>query len=214
MSLNVIARVWSPGVPGAAWDPRILADQLTLSQPGPSGRLGPPNILAPPDFQTKLDFFKAVEKGCHWMSSHGVSYPGVPGAIWLPQILEDQLTLSQPGPGGRLCPPNILAPPDFQTFLRPCIDDIVSDKLSTGNRFTHRKLTYVRFFSVKSQAPNNIQSYLHQLPSGFLSKVWTILEWHKIWKNLPLLIWHYSVASNFKWKIFSKLCAFLRKSKL
>ena len=38
----------------------------------------------------------------------------VPGVPWHPQILADQLTLSQQGGGdGRLCPP------DFETFLRP-----------------------------------------------------------------------------------------------
>ena len=36
----------------------------------------------------------------------------------MPQILEDQLTLSQPG--GQIMPTKLLfAPPDFQTFLRP-----------------------------------------------------------------------------------------------
>ena len=46
---------------------------------------------------------------------------GVPG-VWHPQILADQLTLSQPG-GSDYCPPHyllLLAPPDYQTFLRPC----------------------------------------------------------------------------------------------
>ena len=46
------------------------------------------------------------------------------------------------------------------------------------------------------------------------SKVWTFWEGHKIWKNLPLSIWRYSVASNFKWKIFFKFCALFRRSKL
>ena len=39
-------------------------------------------------------------------------------------------------------------------------------------------------------------------------KVWIIWEGHKIWKNLPLKIWRYWVASNFKWKIFSNFVAF------
>ena len=47
----------------------------------------------------------------------GVSSLGVP---WHPQILADQLTLSQPG-GADYARQIILAPPDFQTFLRPCI---------------------------------------------------------------------------------------------
>ena len=39
-------------------------------------------------------------------------------------------------------------------------------------------------------------------------KVRIFWEGHKIWKDLPLKIWRYSVASNFKWKIFSNLVAF------
>ena len=39
-------------------------------------------------------------------------------------------------------------------------------------------------------------------------KVWTFWEGHKIKKNLPLSIWCYSVASNFKWKIFSNFGPF------
>ena len=39
-------------------------------------------------------------------------------------------------------------------------------------------------------------------------KVWTFWEEHKIWKNLPLKIWHYWVTSNFKWKIFSNFVSF------
>ena len=63
----------------------------------------------------KLDFFKAVEKGCHWISSQGCRPRGVPGAPWDPQILADQLTLSQPG--GRLCPPNNTGFSDLPTAL-------------------------------------------------------------------------------------------------
>ena len=40
------------------------------------------------------------------------------------------------------------------------------------------------------------------------SKVRIFWEGHKIWKNLPLKIWRYSVTSNFRWKIFSNLVAF------
>ena len=39
-------------------------------------------------------------------------------------------------------------------------------------------------------------------------KVWTFWEGHKIWKNLPLKIRHYSVVSNSKWKIFSNFVFF------
>ena len=39
----------------------------------------------------------------------------------IPQILADQLTLSQPREGGRLCPPNNIGTPDFQTFLQTLI---------------------------------------------------------------------------------------------
>ena len=41
-----------------------------------------------------------------------------------------------------------------------------------------------------------------------IAKVWTFWEEHKIWKNLPLKIWHYWVTSNFKWKIFSNFVSF------
>ena len=45
--------------------------------------------------------------------------------------------------------------------------------------------------------------------SKLVGKVWTFWEEHKIWKNLPLKIWHYWVTSNFKWNIFSNFVAFL-----
>ena len=46
--------VLSMGVPGVPWHghPRILADQLTLSQP--RGAVYAHQTLAPPDFQTLL----------------------------------------------------------------------------------------------------------------------------------------------------------------
>jgi hypothetical protein len=43
-------RPWGAGVP---WHPKILADQLTLSQPGVAD-YAHQKILAPPDFQTFL----------------------------------------------------------------------------------------------------------------------------------------------------------------
>ena len=39
-------------------------------------------------------------------------------------------------------------------------------------------------------------------------KVRIFWEGHKIWKNLLLKIWRYSVTSNFKWKIFSNFVTF------
>jgi hypothetical protein len=50
----------------------------------------------------------------------GLSSLGVPGVPWHPQILVDQLTLSQPR-GADYTLQIILAPPDFQTFRRPCL---------------------------------------------------------------------------------------------
>ena len=41
------------------------------------------------------------------------------------------------------------------------------------------------------------------------SKIRVFWEGHKIWKNLPLKIWRYWVASNLKWKIFFKFCGLL-----
>ena len=43
----------------------------------------------------------------------------VPGGAMAP--LADQLTLSQPGGGADYAHQIIMAPPDYQTFLRPCI---------------------------------------------------------------------------------------------
>ena len=52
--------------------------------------------------------------------SRSVVYGGPGGAMpWQPQILADQLTLSQPR-GADYAHQIILAPPDFRTFLRPC----------------------------------------------------------------------------------------------
>ena len=45
----------------------------------------------------------------------GVSSLGMSGVPWHPQILEDQLTR-----GADYAHQIILAPPDFQTFIRPC----------------------------------------------------------------------------------------------
>ena len=44
--------------------------------------------------------------------------PGGPGRAMAPHILADQLFLSQPW-GADYAHQMILAPPDFQTFLRP-----------------------------------------------------------------------------------------------
>ena len=41
-----------------------------------------------------------------------------------------------------------------------------------------------------------------------VGKVQIFWEGHKLEKNLPLIIWRYSVASNVKWKIFSNFVAF------
>ena len=52
-------------------------------------------------------------------SISGLSSLGVPGVPCHPQILADQLTLSQPR-WADYAHQIILAPPDFQTFRRPC----------------------------------------------------------------------------------------------
>ena len=51
--------------------------------------------------------------------STGLSSLGVPGVPFHPQILADQLILSQPR-GADYLHQIILAPPDFHTFQRPC----------------------------------------------------------------------------------------------
>ena len=58
----------------------------------------------------------------------GVSSLGVPGVPWHTQILADQLTLSQPG-GADYAHQIILAPPDFQTIRRPCLEVALREKL-------------------------------------------------------------------------------------
>ena len=55
----------------------------------------------------------------------GLSSLGVPGVPWHPHILADQLTLSQ-SRGADYSHQIILAPPDFQTFLRPCYENSFS----------------------------------------------------------------------------------------
>ena len=51
-------------------------------------------------------------------------------------------------------------------------------------------------------------SHRESLIKSLFVKVRIFWERHKIWKNLPLKIWRYSVTSNFKWKIFSNIVAF------
>jgi hypothetical protein len=67
----------------------------------------------------------------------GVSSLGVPGMPWHPQILADQLTLSQPGEGGGAdySHPIIHAPPDFQTFLWPCFCIVYYRSLTLKSQF-------------------------------------------------------------------------------
>ena len=66
---------------------------------------------------------------------------------------------------------------------------------------------------VKKPLIRNLPSYLVQgtlLWPSFYSSIKVRIFWkgHKVWKNLPLKIWRYSVTSNLKWKIFSNLLAF------
>ena len=53
-----------------------------------------------------------------------------------------------------------------------------------------------------------LKMILFELKFGYSEKA------TKYEKNLPLKIWRYWVASNFKWKIFFKFCGLLRISKL
>jgi len=57
----------------------------------------------------------------------GLSSLEVPGVPWPLQILADQLTLSQPR-GADYTHQIILAPPDFQTFRRPCDCVVIVEK--------------------------------------------------------------------------------------
>ena len=70
-----------------------------------------------------------------------------------PQILADQLTLSQPE-GADYAHQIILSPPDFQTFLRPCFVTTKSCQLSNLERkinITWVKLSVLSLFVVISQ---------------------------------------------------------------
>ena len=62
-------------------------------------------------------------------STEGLSEQGLLGVPWYPQILTDQLTLSQTR--DRLCPLNITCSPNFRTLLRPCTVHISSSIGST-----------------------------------------------------------------------------------
>ena len=53
----------------------------------------------------------------------------------------------------------------------------------------------------------NRSGYKQHRTVAHVDKVRIFWEGHKIWKNLPLKIWPYSVTSNFKWKIFSNFVA-------
>ena len=91
--------------------------------------------------------------------------------------------------------------------------------------------TFLNFYYIKSPFFREKTGSIRTVPSDFLVKrcnfcfmnvwraleskiekgtikVWTFWEGYKIWKNLPLKIWHYSVVSNFRWKIFSNFVFF------
>ena len=89
----------------------MLADQLTLSQPG--WQIMPTSLLIiPPDFQAFLQP----------STTPGLSQAGGPGGPVPPHFLTSQLTLSQPG-GAHYPHPVLCALPDFQTLRRPCLID-------------------------------------------------------------------------------------------
>ena len=75
------------------------------------------------------------------MYEAGLLSPGVPGVPWPPQILADQLTLSQPR-GAGYADQIILAPPDFQTFLRLCEakKQMVTSRINISQDFNLRIL--------------------------------------------------------------------------
>ena len=69
-----------------------------------------------------------------------------------------------------------------------------------------RDLTCTYMYIGKQAGKSDVNSLQSKLL--MLSKVRIFWEGHKIWKNLPLKIGHYSVTSNFTWKIFSNFVAF------
>ena len=74
------------------------------------------------------------------------------------------------------------------------------------------ELNYLPNWKFETQGPQN--SYKVGSKNIYISKVQKFWEGHKIWKNLPLKIWCYWVASNFKRKIFFKKIGLLRISEL
>ena len=72
------------------------------------------------DFFSRNKFFINCVFSSKITSGYCLSSLGVPGVPWHPHILADQVTLSQPR-GTDYAHQIILAPPDFQTFRRPCI---------------------------------------------------------------------------------------------
>ena len=82
----------------------------------------------------------------------------------------------------------------WQNF-RLFVTNTVNTKLLWWNSFA------IRIFQT---TVSTIKVAIHSV----VLKVWIFWEGHKIRKNLPLKIWCYSVASNFKWKFFSNFVAF------
>ena len=64
------------------------------------------------------------------------------------------------------------------------------------------------FCSILLSKNLTLLSWFSSFWAPFAFKVRIFWEGHKIWKNLPLTIWRYSVTSNFMWKIFSNFLTF------
>ena len=87
----------------------------------------------------------------------GVSFPGMPGVPWPSQILADQLTPSQ-SRGADYVSQIILAYPDFQTFLLPCIIMYIHN--------IHIERDYIKYINYIAFRSNqcheiNLQSYTY-----------------------------------------------------
>ena len=95
----------------------------------------------------------------------GLSSLGMPGVPWYPQILADQLTLSQPR-GTNYAHQIILATTDFQTFHRPWI-------IHTYYKMTISKL-HKDFIMTARPLPDHCLTTAWRLPDYCLATAWQL----------------------------------------
>ena len=83
--------------------------------------------------------------------------------------------------------------------------------LTFGNKSKRKNHLHARFVWFLAACGLKLDSFVlkpQRQPLILLLKFGPSEKGTKFEKNLPLKIWHYSVTSNFKWKIFSNFVAF------